>query len=150
MYLPSLTAEGMGTLVFAIDTSGSMNNDALQAGVDELNGVLADVAPEEVWIVQCDTKVHDVQCVTQNEYPLEVTAKGRGGTNFPPVFEKVAELGIEPACMVFFTDLETQSFPPEPPYPVLWLCQPSTTRALAARVPFGECILMADYVKHTP
>jgi len=52
-----------------------------------------------------------------------LNVKGRGGTRFEPVFDYVRDNGIEPECLLYFTDL----FPCDTPdpdwadYPVLWV-----------------------------
>jgi hypothetical protein len=59
--------------------------------------------------------------------------KGGGGTDHHPVFEWIAAQGVDPACLVCLTDLES-SFPQGPPaYPVLW----ATVGAGTANAPFG-------------
>jgi len=48
--------------------------------------------------------------------------KGRGGTDFRPVFEHVDKEPIQPACLIYLTDLEGP-YPTVPPdFPVLWVC----------------------------
>jgi predicted metal-dependent peptidase len=137
LYLPSLRSEGIGTVVFAIDTSISMNSDVLQQALAELNTILSDVQPEKVVVIECDTAVHHVATFTPEQFPIRAaTLHGRGGTAFSPVFEKVAELNLEPACLIYYTDLECMMFGPEPNYPVLWA---ATQRGSA---PFGEVLLV--------
>jgi predicted metal-dependent peptidase len=135
LYLPSLHSEQIGSLVFAIDTSISMDTEALEQAVAELNAIACEVEPLLIHVLECDTQVHAHTTFTPAEYPIEVTTlHGRGGTMFSPVFEKVAELEIQPDCLIYFTDLDCSDFGPEPPYPVLW----ASTEGENA--PFGELI----------
>ena len=59
-----------------------------------------------------------------------------GGTAFEPVFDHVAQHGIDASALLYFTDLYG-SFPKLPPhYPVLWLnyADPSN------KAPFGQTL----------
>lgn len=141
MYLPSVSNDGLGEIVFAIDTSGSMDNPSLEMAVSELNSILNDLNPETVHVIQCDTRVNKVESVHAGDYPLKVTALGRGGTMFTPVFDKIEEMNIRPVCLIYFTDLYACDFPAEPEYPVLWAVPPHGTD----HAPFGEVIkVLAD------
>jgi predicted metal-dependent peptidase len=136
LYLPSLVNDGLGEIVFAVDTSVSMSRRMLQCAVDELNAVLADAQPERVHVFYCDTEVRKVQEFGPDDYPIEVKAQGGGGTKFAPVFAEVAERDLEPACLIYFTDLQcrAQHFGDEPNYPVLWAATKDGSP------PFGEVI----------
>jgi len=61
---------------------------------------------------------------------------GGGGTSFVPPFDLLAEEGIVPACLVYFTDMYG-SFPENPGYPVIW-CSTSADK----EAPFGETIFV--------
>jgi predicted metal-dependent peptidase len=135
LYLPSLRSEKIETVVFAIDTSISMDIEALQQAIAELNAIADDVQPDAVHIIECDTEVHAANEFGPDQHPIRaVTLHGRGGTRFAPVFEWVEEHQIVPDCLIYFTDLECSDFGPEPGYPVLWA---STQEGSA---PFGEII----------
>ena len=36
------------------------------------------------------------------------TTQGRAGTSFRPLFEYVEERGINPACVIYFSDMECE------------------------------------------
>ena len=132
LYLPSLRSDEMGELVWGFDTSGSVDEVLIGQWRNEIQAVVEDLKPRRVHVIYCDAKVHRVDTFERGD-PIELRPLGGGGTSFVPVFEKLEELGIEPACLVYLTDLEG-SFPKEaPPYPVLW----ATTQPELA-VPFGE------------
>jgi predicted metal-dependent peptidase len=135
LYLPAVTSDGITDLVYVIDTSISMNSAALQCATDEVNAIIDSVKPDRVTVLLADEEVHKVEEFGPDDYPITVKAYGRGGTRFSPSFAKVEELGITPACLVYFTDLECYDFGPEPNYPVLWA---STERE--GRAPWGEVI----------
>ena len=54
LYLPSIRSEGMGTLAVIIDTSGSVDSDALAAFWSEVREVTAEIEPERTVVLQVD------------------------------------------------------------------------------------------------
>jgi predicted metal-dependent peptidase len=104
----------------------------------ELNSILGDVKPEAVNIVYCDTKVTAVQEFTPDDFPVELEAKGGGGTYFQPVFDWVEQEDLDPACLIYLTDMWNSDSIEEPPYPVLWADYGSG----AQTQDFGEIIII--------
>ena len=127
-----------GTIVVGVDTSGSIGDEQVTAFFREMHGIFEDLNPEAIVIIDCDAKVYSVREVTDLTELDEVRKEGvdgGGGTAFGPVFAKVAELGIEPECLVYLTDMEG-SFPKEePPYPTIW----GSIKA-GKTAPFGEVV----------
>ena len=121
IYLPSLRGQGMGEMVVAIDTSGSVV-DWLEAFGNELSGIIEDAQPSKVWLLYADDRVAGVEELTVEDMPLVLVAKGYGGTNFCPVYKWVEDNGIEPDCLVYLTDLEGPAPANPPDYPVIWAC----------------------------
>jgi predicted metal-dependent peptidase len=132
LYLPGLRSEELGDAVLAIDTSGSVGRDNLNRFAGEAEGILQ--AYEcTLTILYHDASIQHVQTWRSTDGPLVLEPKGGGGTDHRPVFEWIREQGIDPACLICLTDLES-SFPEEPPdYPVLW----ATVGAGKTKVPFG-------------
>lgn len=127
LYLPAMRDDAMGEMVVAVDTSGSINSELLARFIAEVEAQRMAVNPRKVYVVVCDAMVRATYEFEQNE-PIEgVEALGRGGTNFRPVFDWVERQGLQPACMVYLTDL-CGSFPKAAPdYPVCWVnFDPST------------------------
>jgi len=94
----------------------------------EMNGICADLNPERLIIMWCDAHVHRVDELEDVEDLLEYKEVidgdggpgGGGGTSFVPVFEMVAEMGLQPDMLVYLTDM-AGTFPKvEPDYPVIW------------------------------
>ena len=83
-----------------------------------------------------DTKVQKVEVLSRFSGDSELVPVGGGGTDFRPVPEAVKNEGIEPACLLWFTDLECTRFPDDPGYPVLWL----STGKQDSKPPFGEVV----------
>ena len=143
IFFPSYTGFGAGTVVKVVDTSGSMGQAEFDASYAESAEILSTCRPQRLWLMSCDAKVHDVHELDANTdlYTYKPELRGGGGTNFIPAFEKVDELGIQPDCLIFFTD-GYGTFPPvPPPYPVIWVM---TTDV---QPPFGDLVRveLSDY-----
>jgi predicted metal-dependent peptidase len=78
-----------------------------------------------------------VEHFTSDDLPLNLTPKGGGGTNFIPVFEHIADEGMEPSALIYLTDLEGTFPQHEPDYPVLWVDTYGKHKP-----PFGEHVRM--------
>ena len=141
LYLPSIRSEGMGTLAVIIDTSGSVDSDALAAFWSEVREVAAEIEPERVVLLQVDAAVQDEEHYAPGELPEEIVVKGRWGTDFRPGFARLAEQGIEPAVCLYFTDMDCDRYPEtEPDFDVLW-CDYGAAAGLSAEPPpWGEHI----------
>ena len=136
--LPTLRSESLGPLVVAVDTSGSIrcSNKLLTAFLSELQAILDQVHPERIDMLDCDARIQARHEFTPCDDLRGTTFHGGGGTSFRPVFRDVAERDLQPAALIYFTDLEG-SFPDKAPdYPVLWLNygNPRT------KAPFGETV----------
>lgn len=132
--LPSLNSERIGEVVFAKDTSGSIDQDALK----HFNGVqqefLDTVRPRKLVDICCDSAVHRVKEYSPGDQ-VDQKAPGGGGTDFRPVFDLVGKRDTTPRCLVYLTDLDG-TFPSEDPgYPVLWV-----TYGTEKKAPFGESV----------
>ena len=135
LYLPSLRSEQMRPLVVAVDTSGSVSAAELENFAAEIQAIMDECQPESIWVVYCDSEVNGVDQFALGD-AVTLTPKGGGGTAFAPVFDEVEAKQIEPACLVYMTDLEG-SFPADAPdYPVLWL----NTGTRRQSTPFGEVL----------
>ena len=133
--LPGRIKEGMGDLLIAIDTSGSM--DALLVGksIAELKAILEDTDYETVTVMACDACVHWHATFAKGEEPV-IRVPGGGGTAFSPVWHKAEALGLNPKACVYFTDLDCYDFGEEPEYPVLW----AQWGSYPNKPPFGEVV----------
>jgi predicted metal-dependent peptidase len=138
LYLPGLRSEELGSVVLAVDTSGSISEAALGAFAAEANAVLAayDCA---VTVLYHDTEVQKVQTWASADGPLVLDPVGGGGTSHGCVFDWLIASGVEPACVICLTDLETEFPPRHPAAPVLWAVvgTPSTAP------PFGRVVALS-------
>ena len=87
-------------VLFAVDTSGSMDSAQLAEVLPEINALAREA---DVVLVDCDTEIRAVREVTR---PLSIAEfEGRGGTSFEPVFTLAAsgKLGKLDA-IIYYTD----------------------------------------------
>jgi predicted metal-dependent peptidase len=136
LYLPSRDSKELGEIVVAIDTSGSISDVLLDAFAAEINGIIEDARPSKIHVVYCTTQVTKAESFEPDEAPIAIEANDRGGTAFAPVWDWVAEQGIDPACAVYLTDLDGygNAFGQDPGFPVLW------ASTLKTEAPYGEVI----------
>ena len=137
LYLPSVSGEQMGEIVFAVDCSGSINQDTINQFAAEISIVKDDLMPARIHVLYFDSDVSHVESYEQHD-DLDIKPHGGGGTDFAPVFEKIIELGLDPVAIVFLTDLCCYSFGNQPDAPVLWV----TTDP--GKAPWGEVVEMGD------
>jgi len=139
IYLPGLYAQTMGTLVVALDTSGSVSDNQLVGFTAEISAIL-ETYDTTLEVIYADTKVRGQETFTKADLPLTLSPKGGGGTDFRPVFDLVEKQGMTPCCLVYLTDLCCDRFPDRSPgYPVLWV---NTERFRWKDPPFGRVIDM--------
>lgn len=145
LYLPGQARHEVGVVVLAVDTSGSIDEGLLSKFMAEVNKVNQDCAPNEIHVISCDCRIQSHEVFGPYDI-VEAKAVGRGGTAFSPVFRFIEKQGINPACVVYFTDLECYDFGDKPEYPVLWVKWPdggyAFTETLNRNVPFGRVVLM--------
>jgi predicted metal-dependent peptidase len=135
MYLPSVSGESLGEMVFAIDCSGSIDQATIDQFAAEIHTVKAEGNPTAIHLIYFDSEVsHYIKFGRDDD--VHVEPHGGGGTDFAPVFEYMEQHQIEPVAVIFLTDLCCNSFGNEPSCPVLWV---STDEGTA---PFGEVVVM--------
>lgn len=133
IFLPGLYSESMGEMADAIDTSGSISRDVLNAFGAHLSEIKEQMKPKKVTQIYCDANVNHVDVFEEYD-DMTFDAHGGGGTDFRPPFKYMEDNGIEPKCFMYLTDGYGQ-FPDEPPpFPVLWLM---TTEVVP---PWGEVV----------
>ena len=147
-YLPSRYGRSMGEIVFAIDTSGSMDEQELAMVWSEIRSAADEMNPDAVVVIQCDARVNAIDEYQPRNLPHQIKVKGRGGTDFRPVF-KAMEDRRKPACLIYMTDL-MGDFPESDPglADVIWIdtCDPEHAhyRSEHYTPPFGEVIKLKE------
>ena len=122
LYLPALHSEAIEAIAVIVDSSGSLPAALLAEFWTEIREIASEIRPETLILLQVDTDVREASEHAAHDLPEEIAIRGRGGTDFRPGFQWIAEHGIAPAVCVYFTDMECSRYPEaEPPFPVLWL-----------------------------
>lgn len=136
LYLPSLHSEELEGIAVAVDTSGSIDNAQIAEFASELTAILEEFNTTAT-VIHCDTDVTNVETFSQDDLPLDLNPKGGGGTDFRPPFDWIEEHAPQPpAALIYLTDLQSNKYPDEPGYPVLW----AHTDEGGTPPPFGEVI----------
>ena len=138
LYLPSLHEPAVGDAGFVRDSSGSVWDETQAQFAAEILAVNDAVRPRRLIVMDCDTRVTQIQTFERGEAIDLQPVLGGGGTSFVDPFRRLADDGIRPAFLVYLTDMDGRFPDEEPSYPVLWA---STTPLRRARqAPFGDVV----------
>ena len=121
---PGTTTDPTFDVVFALDTSGSMTAEELLLALSEVQGIQKASEKMSIRVIECDTEICKEYTLGPGEKP-DLDIKGRGGTEFNPVFKRAKEL--KPDCLIYATDGYC-SLPPESlrvDCPVIWVITPN-------------------------
>ena len=141
VYAPGRSGHAAGTVVVAVDTSGSIAADAtiIDRFFAEVGGILEDVKPKRLMVIWCDAQVHRVDEVedAQDLRALRMQpVPGWGGTSFVPVFDHIAAEDLSPDALIYLTDGDG-SFPDTAPaYPDMW----GDISKSPAKYPWGDVV----------
>lgn len=131
--MPSMESEKMGPVIFATDTSGSIDNRLLAQFQAEKQYVLDELKPAKLVDIYCDAKIHRVDEYTSGEV-IQRNAPGGGGTSFVPVWEWALKQATLPKCVVYLTDGEGDTGS-DPGFPIIWV-----RYGQKQAMPFGETV----------
>ena len=133
--LPSLTSDTL-SLVVAIDTSGSIQEELLGTFLEEFKSIMQNFPSISIELLIADAKVH-AHYSFRGADKLDFSLKGGGGTDYRPVFEFVDSNLPMSSMLLYFTDGEG-IFPKIPPaYEVLWALSQNKNK-----IPFGRSLLL--------
>jgi predicted metal-dependent peptidase len=137
-YLPGLDGVHLRKVIFGMDCSGSISDAEARLAVGGVTEVMETMKPEELFLVQWDTKVQHVARYTPEDMPLQsVEIHGRGGTDINDFFDWVKENHPDVDFVITLTD-GCLSFPSNPGFDVVWLftqpAQPGYGLSLDVRV----------------
>jgi len=122
---PSKRHDGVGTVIFARDTSSSVDDKTEAHYAACIGNAMAETGCDAI-VLDCDTAVQDEFRLT-NGQPVPLKAEGGGGTDFRPVFTRALELqdaGETIAGIIYLTDGEGRSPQQDPGIPTLWIQTP--------------------------
>jgi predicted metal-dependent peptidase len=134
---PGRKGYGADTVVVCRDTSGSISAEEESAYMGEIGGILADVRPRRVLLIDCDARVQRVQELASLEEAGDEKVRetlGHGGTSFIPPFVWCEENHVKPEAFIYLTDGHGPHLDTPPEYPVVWVMTTDQTP------PFGETI----------
>ncbi len=131
--MPSLKSDKVGPIVFATDTSGSIDQGQLAKFQGEKQNCLDELKPKKILDIYADTRIHKVAEYNPGDQ-IALDAPGGGGTSFCDVFEYADKLPERPKCIVYLTDLDG-TFPDDPGIPTLWIVWGTDKQA-----PFGMTV----------
>lgn len=143
--MPTMVSTKMGSIVVAVDTSGSIGDKEMADFLSEVKGIADEVAPERVELLYWDSRVagHEtyeggaVEMITQSTKP-----RGGGGTSPSCVSTYLRNKAIVPECIVVLTDgVVGGDWGSEWTAPILWCIIGNTsavpTHGLAVQITKG-------------
>ena len=107
IYMPTAISQRMECIAVAVDTSGSIDREALDEFLSEIKSICEEVTPQKVELMYWDSAVagHEtyedgaVQTLTDSTKP-----RGGGGTDPSCVIKFMGKKQINPDCVVVITD----------------------------------------------
>jgi predicted metal-dependent peptidase len=121
IYLPSMHSEdAAGDIVFAIDTSGSVDDRLLKEFMVEAAECMETLQPQRLHVIYCDDRIHRVDVFEKGD-TVEAHPVGGGGTDFRPVFDHVRGRVPDAKVIVYLTDLDGVFPPSDPGIPTVWV-----------------------------
>lgn len=107
IYMPSTISETMGRVVVAIDTSGSIDDQAVNRFLSEVVAIMDNVNPEMVDLIYWGSNVvgHEVYGMGDAD-KMKVSTKpvGGGGTSPSCITAYLKDKNIVPECAIVLTD----------------------------------------------
>jgi len=122
-YLPAHKKENI-QVVIAIDTSGSISQQDLTQFVSEIVHIIKSTSNIKAFVMQCDADLQNELEVRNGDIPkiLDMKIRGRGGTSFAPVIEKMKKDKRDIKLLIYLTDgygskVERQRLP----FDIVWV-----------------------------
>jgi predicted metal-dependent peptidase len=131
--LPSLKSERISSVVFALDTSGSISPEVLTRFRSEEQSCLDEMRPKTLVESCCDAKVQQVKEYSAGD-TIGGPAPGGGGSVAQPIWDHVSKMSVQPKCIVMLTDCFLD-FGTDPGIPVIFVSWEKGSKA-----PFGTVI----------
>jgi predicted metal-dependent peptidase len=119
MLMPGLQGKKLGHIAFAFDMSSSVSDKDIQRYVSELMGVIRNLKPEKITLVQFTCEIKSVHRLKTLRELAALELRGRGGTDIEPLMAW-AKLN-KPTALCVFTDGEYSHPSFNPGCPVMWM-----------------------------
>ena len=136
IYLPSAVSETMGSLVIAVDTSGSIGEKELASFLSEICGLCESTQPEALHLLSVDAEVQEHRLYSRDDFSTlrNVTSfKGGGGTDMRTIFDYVSKNNINAEAIVVLTDGYTP-YPDSVSVPTLWVMTTDIVAPIGASI----------------
>ena len=107
LYLPSVEDESVGELVVAIDVSGSIGQEQVNAFASEVSAICVNTQPEKVRVLWWHSEVSKEQVFTSKDYDSIkelLKPNGSGGTQPECIVEYLVSKKIQAEAIIVFTD----------------------------------------------
>ena len=107
IYMPSSIGEAVGSIVVAIDTSGSIGSAEIGQFLGELLSICNHVQPESVELMYWDTEVAAHETYARGDYEALMSSTkpaGGGGTDPRCITPYMRDKKIKPECVIVLTD----------------------------------------------
>jgi predicted metal-dependent peptidase len=121
IYLPSAIDEPrLSHVGLVIDTSGSIGAAELGLYQTQINRIFETCRPAKVTVVYADARVNHVDTFEDDDFPVQLSPHGGGGTDFRPAVRWFEAEGEPPEVVVYLTD-GYGNFPERAPsFPMVW------------------------------
>jgi predicted metal-dependent peptidase len=104
-YMPSILKQSVGNIYVWRDTSASMSDEDDRKVCSELRGIVEDVKPQAVYVIDCDTSVNSVKIFYPGDNLDSLERVGYGGTDPHVFFDWVEENAEEVQAIICLTDM---------------------------------------------
>lgn len=142
IHLPSMcpAKKRLSHLVYAIDTSGSVDENQLTRINSEIKYIHDHIKPKKLTVIQFDHILQHVDTFTDKDRYEKIELHGGGGTSYYPVKDFVDSLPKKPDGLIIFTDLYAEPMEPlkDESIPVFWIAV--NTCLTESAIPFGTYI----------
>jgi predicted metal-dependent peptidase len=101
-YLPSMYSESLDQITVAVDTSGSIGQDDMQAFISEINYIWGMMKPKKLRLLSFDTAIHDDDLLYEGDVLEDVELHGGGGTDVQLIMDTLS--ADNPEVAIVFTD----------------------------------------------
>ena len=104
IYLPTLRDEKLRDIFVAVDTSGSLREEELNAFMSEIRYIWEMMKPSKITLVSFDTHIRETLVFQEGEYMESLKLSGGGGTNAAGVMKFIRD--ESPVVSIVMTDGE--------------------------------------------
>lgn len=133
--MPSYWGEALELGCISVDTSGSIGEGEFDRFITETSGIVKQLQPKELKVMQWDTKIRNICTVDCIGDVKNLKPHGGGGTNPEPALQWAKK--HKPNWFLIFSDGEFWEVPKcNPKVPVIWVIYDNPTFT----APFGKVI----------